>query len=206
MHTVGMLKQKGGAGATTIAVHLAVAAADAGRRVCIVDVDPQRSACSWAAARGTEVPPVIGLETAELPRVLRAAKDDGYDLVIIDTPPHSSASSAAVARVSDLAILPARPSALDLAAMPPVVQIIETTRTPSLIVLNACPPRAREIEEARITLEQLGQPIWEGQIGDRTAFRRAIAHGQAVTEAEANGKAADEIRDLWRHVANVLEY
>jgi chromosome partitioning protein len=204
MHTVGMLKQKGGAGATTIAVHLAVAAVDAGRRVCIVDVDPQRSACSWAAARGSEDPPVVSLDTADLPRFLRAAKSDEFDLVIIDTPPHSSAASAAVARVADLAILPARPSALDLAAMPPTVQIVEATRTRALIVLNACPARAREVEEARSTLEQLGQPVWEGQIGDRTAFRRAIAYGQAVTEAESNSKAADEIRQLWHDVARML--
>ena len=38
------LNQKGGVGKTTLALHLAGAWAAAGRRVCVVDADPQGSA------------------------------------------------------------------------------------------------------------------------------------------------------------------
>lgn len=201
MHVVGLLKQKGGSGATTIGVHLALAAMEAGRQVCIVDVDPQRSALSWAQARDDASPPVIAAEVAELGDVIAAAQHDGFDLVLVDTPPHSSAATAAVARCVTLAVLPTRPSALDLAAVPAVVQIVRATKTPSLVVLNACPPRAREVDEAREVLARYDLPVWDGQLGDRTAFRRAIATGQTVTEAEPAGKSAAEIRALWSHVA-----
>lgn len=204
MHVIGLLKQKGGSGATTISVHLALAATEAGRRVCVVDVDPQRSAVSWAQAREEAYPPVIVAEVNELSDVIAAAEHDGFDLVLVDTPPHSSAATAAVARCSTLAVLPTRPSALDLAAVPAMVQIIQATRTPSVVVLNACPPRAREIDEARDALAGYGVPVWEGQFGDRTAFRRAIASGQTVTESEPAGKSAAEIRALWTFVAEQL--
>ena len=203
---VGFLKQKGGSGATTITVHLALAAQEAGRRVAIVDVDPQHSALSWAQARGGGSPPVIAADVDELRAVLAAAAEDGVDLVLVDTPPHSSAATAAVARLAGLAILPVRPSALDLAALPATVDIVAATKAPALIVLNAVPPRAREADEARDALGGLGLPVWVGQLGDRTAFRRAVASGRTVTEAEPSGRAAAEIRDLWVEVARRLAH
>ena len=204
MNTIGFLKQKGGAGATTLAVHLALAAAGKRRRPLLVDVDPQGSAVSWGAAREGGSPPVVSARVEDLPSLLRSAELEGYDLVLIDTPPHSSAATAAVARLSSLAIIPARPSALDLAALPSVLQIVETIGVPFLVVLNACPPRAREVEEARDLLGAQKIPVWSGQIGDRTAFRRAIALGQAVTEMEPKGKASGEIQSLWKRVASLL--
>ena len=66
------------------------------------------------------------------------------------------------------------------------------------------PARAREADEAREALAGLGVPVWEGQLGDRTAYRRAIASGRTVTEAEPSGKAAAEISSLWSAVADRL--
>lgn len=206
MRTLGILKQKGGSGATTIAVHLAIAAQEAGRRVVIVDVDPQGSATSWGNARESEDVPVIAATIDQLAAIQEAAATDSYDLVLIDTPPHSSAATAAVARVSDFALIPTRPSALDLAAVPAMLGIVEATGTPSMLVLNACPPRAPEVQESRGVLEQTGVEVWEGQLGDRVAFRRAVATGHAVTEpgSDPDGKASEEIRALWSYIAAKL--
>lgn len=46
MHTVAVLNQKGGVGKTTVTLGLASAAAAAGRRVLVIDLDPQGST-SW---------------------------------------------------------------------------------------------------------------------------------------------------------------
>jgi chromosome partitioning protein len=44
-------QQKGGAGKTTLAVQLAVAFSAAGKRVALVDIDPQASIVDWYRLR-----------------------------------------------------------------------------------------------------------------------------------------------------------
>ena len=51
MKTVAILSQKGGAGKTTLALHLAAAAESAGLPSVVIDLDPQASAAGWKDSR-----------------------------------------------------------------------------------------------------------------------------------------------------------
>lgn len=198
MKTLAFLSQKGGSGKTTLAVHTAVAALQEGERVVIVDTDIQRSATTWRESRADDAPTVAPVSAARLHEVMKSCLHDSMTLCIIDTAPHAAPDAARVAQVADLVVIPCRPTAFDLAAVGNAVEIVRAAKVPAVLVLSACPPRSPEIAEAREVLEGYGLPVAPMEITERRAFARAVATGRAVTEFEANGKAAEEIRALWQ--------
>ena len=76
MQSLAFMTQKGGSGKTTLAVHVAVAAGEAGERVVIVDTDPQRSATTWGGSRQQDTPIIAPVAAAALGSVMAAARHD----------------------------------------------------------------------------------------------------------------------------------
>ena len=69
MHTVAFITQKGGAGKTTLAASVAAAAADAGERVIVFDVDLQASLVRWGERRkDAQAPSRVTVEPFEVER------------------------------------------------------------------------------------------------------------------------------------------
>jgi len=206
MQTLAFLSQKGGSGKTTLAVHTAVAAQEDGERVVIVDTDLQKSATTWSDARESNTPAVAPVAAAALNDVLKASRHDAMTLCIIDTAPHAAPDAARVAALVDLVVIPCRPTAFDLAATGSAVEIVKAAKARAVFVLSACPLRAPEIVETRAVLEAYGFPVAPVVITDRRAFARAVASGRAVTEFDAKGKAAHEIRELWKWFREQMKY
>jgi chromosome partitioning protein len=205
MKTIAFLSQKGGSGKTTLAVHMAVAAQEDGECVVIVDTDLQKSAAVWSEARASQTPPVAPIATAQLDSVIAAARHDAMTLCIIDTAPHAAPDAARVARAANLVLIPCRPTAFDLAAAGSAVDIVQAAGVRCAFVLSACPLRAPEIAEIRSVLTaRYGLPVAPPGIAERRAVARAIATGRAVTEFDPEGKAAEEIRMLWRWIKEQL--
>jgi chromosome partitioning protein len=200
MNTLAFLSQKGGSGKTTLAVHTAVTAMEAGERVLLADTDTQGSALMWGMARAAHsivrnIPPQIVKATAG--DISALSKSDGFSLLVVDSAPHTAPEAARIAQSADMAIIPCRPTAFDITAIEPTVNLVRAAALRAVFVLSACPHRAPEIEETRDFLTRYGYPIFPGQITERRSFARAVASGRAVTEFETHGKAADEIRSLW---------
>jgi chromosome partitioning protein len=197
MKKIAFLAQKGGSGKTTLAVHTAVAATEAGERVVVIDTDPQKSATVWGDARSQEAPIVATAAAAELGRVLEAADQERMSLAIVDTAPHAAPDATRIARAVDLVAIPVRPTAFDIAAAGSAVDIVKAAGVRAVFILSACPFRSPEIAETRTVLADYGVPVAPVEIIDRRAFARAVATGRAATEFESDGKAATEIRALW---------
>jgi len=206
MKTLTFFSQKGGSGKTTLAVHTAVAAQERGERVALMDVDPQKSTATWGSARRDETPTIITVGAAELDDAMKAARHDAMTLCILDTAPHAAPDAARAAKVADLVVIPCRPTAFDVAAAPAAVEIVKAAGKPAVFVLSACPFRAREIAETRELLKAHGLPIAPVEITDRRAFARAVATGRAVTEFDSEGKAAKEIRSLWKWIKEQMKH
>jgi chromosome partitioning protein len=203
MRTLALLARKGGAGKTTLAVHLSVIAAQAGLRVLLVDTDPQHSAGDWWRSRAADNPELVECEVSRLPDVLEAARAADVGLVVVDTRPSVEADTATVARLSDLVLIPTRPSILDLRAIAGTVSVIRALNRPAAIVLNATPAARGEAEasltaEARAALGAYELPITPTSVGNRAALQHALAGGLAVTEFEPNGKASAELHAIYR--------
>src|SRR5690606_34037651 len=116
---ITIAQQKGGAGKTTMAAHLAVALAQKGNRVGILDIDPQGSLSHWHGIRektygegytGLQHVAVSGWRVAS--EVSRMKKQ--CDFIIIDSPPHTETEARTAIRAADLILLPVQPSPTDL--------------------------------------------------------------------------------------------
>ena len=202
MKTITILAQKGGTGKTTLSIHMATAAAAGSGRVLIADTDPQSSAMVWQKRRKHGVPKVLPFSISRLKKDLAPIRQSGTELVIIDTPPHSTKAAITAANLADFVVIPCRPALLDLSAIKASVDIAKETGRPAGIVLNCCPPPNRYgepsvVREARLALKEYGLEVAPTAISQRVAFSYALYNGRAVTESESNGKAAEEIRDLW---------
>ena len=175
-----------------------------GEAVALVDTDPQGSAWAWERVRESDQPPVAQAAPAQIQQVQEAALSDHISLLIIDSAPHSTPAATATVSSADYVLIPCRPTAFDLAAISASANIVKAAGTRAAFVLNACPARAPEIEEAKTTLAEYGLTVAPVTVGDRRAFSRAIATGRAVAEFDARGKAAEEIRALWHWVKGEL--
>jgi chromosome partitioning protein len=208
MRTLMVAKQKGGSGATTLAREIGVVAAASGKRVVFVDLDPQGTLRGWWNRRteGVKGDPNPGLATASpanLPQALRELDAAGIDLCVIDTPPSVHPFLAATMKLADLILLPTRPTTDDLDALPAVLDLVEDSGRPFAFVVTQAPPgRSRLYDDAVPVLAQRGRVAPALRI--RGDFPVAAATGRTSTEAAPKGKAADEVRDLWRFVASDL--
>ena len=117
MKTVAIISQKGGAGKTTLAVHLATAAALASHSAAIVDLDPQGTAASWGDRRRAESPEVVSGQAARLGVLIDAALTNGADLLILDTAPNADQTALRAAQSADLVLIPCRAATFDLDAI-----------------------------------------------------------------------------------------
>lgn len=204
---VTIAQQKGGAGKTTVAAHLAVAWAESGKSVAVVDIDPQASLSSWWAMReemgipapngakgkgGLSVHRVTGWRTAN--EVEKLARD--HDVVVIDSPPHAETEAKIAVRAAHLVVVPLQPSPMDFWATKATLDLAAGESTAALLVLNRVPPRARLTEAMVAKLNDLGAKVAKAQIGNRVALAAALLEGLGVTEYQRSGLASDEIRAL----------
>jgi chromosome partitioning protein len=200
MKTIAIISQKGGAGKTTIALNLAVAAERSGWQSAVIDIDPQASAKCWHDLRRSDSPVVVSIQASRLPAVIEAAKENGAALVIIDTSPHSESSALAAARAADLVLIPCRPSLLDLKAITTTIDLASLAKTPALAVLNTVPGKGGLRADAELVLKGYGLDLAPATLGQRVAFVHSLTVGQSVLEYEPDGKAAEEIEALFRAV------
>lgn len=199
MKVLAILSQKGGVGKTTLATCLAVAAETAGTKAAVFDLDPQATASFWKDIRGGETPAVVSIQAVRLPSLLKAAEEAGTELVIIDGAAVARDVAFEAARAADYVLIPTKTAVFDTMSMMHTIEIVRQQGKPFSIILTFVPPTGAEIKDAISAIKQLEAEICPIQIGNRKAFFRAQSEGKAVQEFEPEGKAADEINQLYAY-------
>ena len=200
MRTIAMVSQKGGSGKTSLAVALAVAHELAGGDAVVIDLDPQGSAGVWSDLRGDELPPVVLAHPPRLARVLDTARNAGATLAVIDMAPREAGGAVEAARQSDLVLVPCRPSAVDLAAIPVSLAVGRLAETPTAVVLNAVPSRGDLAAQAVEAIRDFGAVAVPVTLGARVAHVRAFTVGRTAQETEPQSLAATEVKALYQWI------
>jgi len=205
MKVISLVCQKGGTSKTTTAINLAVEAMAYGLEVVLIDLDPQVSACDWKDIRGEEPPVVAATPVPHLERTLTAAADNGADLAIIDTAGRTNDAAAAAARAADLVLVPLQPSLIDLKTLGATLEIVRLAGgKPTLAILSRVRSAGTRHEDTTAWLQSQGVEVCPAMLGERVTYQDAYAQGQAVSEAEPGGKAAQEIRQVYMYISPLL--
>jgi chromosome partitioning protein len=171
-----------------------------GQRVGIIETDPQGTVSKWGRRRANPEPRIARVSTAiEIEQALLFLRRDGYTLAMIDTAPTDNTLSMRAFSAADMCLIPARPSPADIEAALPTLSAIRKLDRPFAFVLNQSPARSFRLSEAAMALNAVGV-LALPYIVQRNDHQDALGAGLAVTEFAPDGKAAEEIRGLWRWV------
>lgn len=219
MRTITFVTQKGGTGKTTIAMSLAVAAQEAGETVAVLDLDVQESAYLWGQKRQQQAETAEKKgktedaerldrmhvqkfplhRIAEIAPLVKSLKD--FSLVVIDTPGVDSTITHHAMKAADLCLLPLQPSVMEAEAMRPTLTALIDGKIPYAMILNRCLTQPGNTRASQMANQLRKHGIFaEPLIHGLTDFQDAMGRGLGVTEYNAKGTAAHQIRELWTTV------
>lgn len=202
---ITVAQQKGGAGKTTVAAHIAVALSQKGNRVAIVDIDPQGSMSYWHNIReqalgegytGLSFTSVSGWRVAsEISRLKKSV-----DYIVVDSPPHTETEARTAIRGADLVVIPVQPSPTDLWATKATLELAKAERVPVKVVMNRVPANSRLAAMIAAELPELS----ETTLGNRVLFASSLMEGRCATEIDPGSIAAKEIKSLVAEIIAVV--
>lgn len=204
---ITVAQQKGGAGKTTVAAHLAVVLSQRGKRVAVIDIDPQGSLSQWHSIReerfgkeytGMTFANISGWRvSSEISRLKRE-----HDFIIIDSPPHTEADAKTAIRAADFVLLPVQPSPTDIWATQATLKLAKDERISVRVLLNRVAPNSKMVLLAQDAFG--AEDILECTLGNRVLFASALVEGRTATETAPSHAAAQEVKALASELLAIL--
>jgi chromosome partitioning protein len=200
---ISVLNQKGGVGKTTIALNLCHGIAVKRFSVLLIDADRQGSVMDWQRIAGSRSFDVIHYPQDDLYKEI-SGLGKGYDHIVIDGPPGKESVTKSILTVSDMVLIPVRPSILDLWSSRDMVDLVkqagELRPLAGRLLVSQKAPGTRLGKEAHESLSGLGLPVMETEVSNRIAYAEAMLAGLPVMEYDPESEASREIKSLAREV------
>jgi len=208
MVIVSILARKGGTGKSTAIRCLAVEALKSGKRVVIIDADPQPTCHRWwqrRSAAGIPVPLVVVPSPAGIASQVEEFRKQKVDLILVDTPPTATPAVNAALDISDAALVVTRPNPEDLESVQESLRVAAAQKRKTGVVLWQAPPdkRVRAVSLAREALEAMGAVVCPTAVSASIAYPYAYAEGLTPQEREPDGRARAELAEVWAWLQRV---
>lgn len=205
---ISILNTKGGSGKTTFSVNLIRAFQKLGKKVLLIDSDPQGSARDWHAAGGHEYVSVLGMDRPNIEKNIKGINRN-YDIVIIDGAAHCTDLLISAIKASNNIFIPVQPHAYDVWASTDVVELIKTRQEildghpRSAFVITRINKMAKNMKAARETLSTFGFPILAGHTTQLVAYSDTAHIGRSVFETD-NKSAMNEMLSLAKEIGDFI--
>lgn len=192
MPIIAFSNLKGGTGKTTSAIFIATALTRLGHSVQVLDADPQGSATEWAQRaedNGEELLfEVLPANVRTLRRLPKNVDDNAWAL--IDCPPGDTGIIDASLAISDLVIIPTRPSSIEVERMWTTIEL--AGERPVKILLTSTITNTRSLGALKEALEEAEIPLFTVAIPQRELIKASYgAHPQDNLQGYA--EAAEEL-------------
>ncbi|GAB4265638.1 MAG: ParA family partition ATPase [Pararhodobacter sp.] len=207
-HIICVAQQKGGAGKTTLVTNLAIAFLARGRRVALLDTDPQGSLGKWMDVREETLGETENLRFATataygISRALRSFGDE-VDIILIDTPPKADSDVRWILREADLVLVPVSSSQADVWATHDLLDLANRSEKPTFLVMNRTREGTRVGDQVARSVAELDAAQMRASLANRVIYAEALGLGMGVMEVRKTGSAADEVRALAQEVMDAL--
>jgi chromosome partitioning protein len=201
--------EKGGTGKSTIVANLAVMAIMDKLSVMTIDTDTQQSLMDFQSVRAGSGLPQFKAVSITNDTIHRDAKDfNGYDLILIDAGGRDNPAFRSAVTAADWLLIPVLPSGYDIWAAQNTISILEAAMAYKTIsarfILNQVISNTRISQDALQALQGLKIRVLDTKLCSRVAYKQSISEGKGVIEYEPNGKAANEISELWNEIKMLI--
>lgn len=192
---ISLLQQKGGSGKTTTTLNLAGGLLEYGYKVLVVDMDKDKpDAWSWAAKSPSMKDVVVQVDEKQARETISDLRSQ-TEFLLIDTPPNFQTAALKAALLSDLVIIPAAPSGMDLSGLLESKDLALTADRPYKLLANRIATNTTMGQSLLNVLEEQGN-AFSAYIPQSVKFVEAEADGLYIGDYAYNSKAHFQTRQV----------
>lgn len=217
---IAILNKKGGTGKSTLTVNIAHQLQVWGKKLLLIDADPQKSAIDWYSANEGKVLPVVSVDRPTIGKSI-AAISLGYEFIFIDCPSGISTDERSVSTINDISIAVLK--CADVILVPLQAGAYDEWSTVSLLEFIREIQRMRDgkpkvaliatrqikntnlCKNFRTVLQETNFPVFKSETCNRVAYASCIKSGQTVIDTDTVGDAKREIEEISKELLEFIK-